>query len=58
MKLSRHKAQRRLIDDLLGFFGGSAQPVMAHLIDAGKLTLEDVDEAEDLLRQRRKKEKP
>src|SRR5919109_2756680 len=40
--VSRAAAQRRLIDELLSFFGGRSQPVMAHLIEAGKLTLEDV----------------
>src|ERR671924_2299075 len=48
--VSRAAAQRRLIDELLSFFGGRSQPVMAHLIEAGKLTLEDVQEAEQLLR--------
>jgi BlaI family transcriptional regulator, penicillinase repressor len=48
--ISRTAAQRRLIDDLLALFGGSTQPVMAHLIDSGKLTLQDVKEAEKLLR--------
>jgi BlaI family transcriptional regulator, penicillinase repressor len=48
--LSRDAAQRRLIDDLLALFGGSTQPVMAHLIESGKLTLEDVKEAEKTLR--------
>ena len=48
--ISRDAAQRRLIDDLLALFGGSTQPVMAHLIDSGKLTLEDVKEAEKTLR--------
>jgi len=48
--VSRTAAQRRLIDDLLALFGGSTQPVMAHLIDSGKLTLQDVKEAEKLLR--------
>jgi predicted transcriptional regulator len=47
--ISREAAQRRLIDDLLGFFGGSSQPVMAHLIESGKLSLEDVKEAEKAL---------
>ena len=42
----RGAAQRRLIDDLLGLFGGRTQPVMAHLIDSGRLTLDDVREAE------------
>ena len=48
--ISRRAAQRRLIDDLLSFFGGRTQPVMAHLIESGKLTLEDVQEAEQTLR--------
>jgi predicted transcriptional regulator len=48
--VSRNAAQRRLIDDLLALFGGRTQPVMAHLIESGKLTLEDVKEAEKLLR--------
>lgn len=53
--VSRKSAQRRLIDELLGFFGGRSQPVVAHLIEAGKLTLEDVQEAEQLLRRLPKK---
>lgn len=48
--ISRHAAQRRLIDDLLSLFGGRTQPVMAHLIESGKLTLEEVREAEKALR--------
>ena len=46
--VSRHTAQRRLIDDLLGFFGGRTEPVMAHLIESGKLTREDLKQAEKL----------
>ena len=48
--VSRDAAQRRLVDDLLALFGGHTQPVMAHLIDSGKLTLADVKEAEKTLR--------
>lgn len=48
--ISRESAQRRLIDDMLAIFGGRSQPVMAHLIETGKLSLEDVKEAERLLR--------
>ena len=55
--VSRNAAQRRLIDDLLALFGGRTQPVMAHLIESGKLTLEDVKEAEGLLRQLERKDK-
>jgi predicted transcriptional regulator len=53
--VSRQSAQRRLIDDLLGLFGGRSQPVMAHLIEAGKLTMDDVKEAERLLHELSKK---
>jgi BlaI family transcriptional regulator, penicillinase repressor len=48
--VSRNAAQRRLIDDLLALFGGRTQLVMAHLIESGRLTLEDVKEAEKVLR--------
>jgi predicted transcriptional regulator len=49
--VSRSAAQRRLIDELLGLFGGRMQPVMAHLVETGKLTLDDVQEAEKRLRE-------
>ena len=55
--VSRAAAHRKLIDDLLALFDGSTQPVMAHLIESGKLTLEDVKEAEKLVRELEKKEK-
>src|SRR6266404_7621673 len=55
--VSRDAAQRRLIDDLLGFFGGRTQPVMAHLIESGKLTLDDIQEAEKTLRRLARKDK-
>jgi BlaI family transcriptional regulator, penicillinase repressor len=48
--VSRDAAQRRLVDDLLAMFGGEARPVVAHLIGAGKLTLEDVEFAEKTLK--------
>jgi predicted transcriptional regulator len=56
--VSRAAAQHRLIDDLLALFGGSTQPVMAHLIESGRLTLDDVKEAEKTLRELEKKEEP
>jgi predicted transcriptional regulator len=55
--ISRASAQRRVIDELLAFFGGRSQPVMAHLIETGKLTLEDVQQAEQTLRKLAKKER-
>ena len=48
--ISRESAQRRLIDELLSFFGGKIQPVMAHLVESGRLSLDDVKEAEKTLR--------
>jgi len=55
--ISKSAAQRRLIDEFLSVFGGRPQPVMAHLIESGKLTLEDIQEAENTLRRLTKKEK-
>jgi BlaI family penicillinase repressor len=54
--VSRTAAQSRLIDDLLALFGGRSQPVMAHLIESGKLTLADVKEAEKVLRKLERKD--
>jgi BlaI family transcriptional regulator, penicillinase repressor len=47
--VSRETAQRRLVDELLGLFGGRSRPIMAHLIESRSLTLEDVREAERAL---------
>jgi len=55
--VSRDIAQRKLIDDLLALFGGRTQPVMAHLIESGKLTLADIKEAEKTLRHLEREEK-
>lgn len=55
--VSRTAAHRRLIDDLLEVFGGRSQPVMAHLIEAGKLTIDDLREAEKKLREITAKER-
>lgn len=55
--VSRDAAQRKLIDELLALFGGRTQPVMAHLIETGRLTLDDVREAEKTLRKLEKKDK-
>jgi BlaI family penicillinase repressor len=56
-KVSRGAAQKKLIDELLSLFGGSGQPVVAHLIESGKLTLDDLKEAERVLRSLPRKEK-
>lgn len=44
---SRRSVYRRLIDDFLELFGGSAQPVVSQLLDSGKLTLEDLRALEE-----------
>ena len=54
--VSRAAAQRTLVDELLALFGGRTQPVMAHLIETGRLSLADVREAEKLLRKLEKKD--
>jgi len=56
--VSRDSAERRLIDDLLGLFGGRSRPIMAHLVESGSLTLEDVRAAEQALLKLEDKEKP
>jgi BlaI family transcriptional regulator, penicillinase repressor len=55
--ISRGAAQNRMIDELLGLFGGGAKPVVARLIESGKLTLADVKEAEKELRRLAGKDK-
>lgn len=47
--ITRRAAHRRLIDELLELFGGSARPLMAHLAEEGKLTLDDLREIENLM---------
>jgi BlaI family penicillinase repressor len=54
--VTRDAAQRRLIDDLLGLFGGRSLPVMAHLVEAGKLTMNDIKEVEKLIREQSRKD--
>jgi len=56
--ISRKEAQGRLIDELLALFGrGKAELVMAHLVESGELTLDDVKEAERALRKPRSKDR-
>ena len=55
--ISRNAAQRRLIDELLGFFGGSSQALIAHLVEAGKLSADDIKESERALKEFSAKEK-
>jgi predicted transcriptional regulator len=45
--VTRKSAYRRVLDELLDLFGGSAQPVVAQLLESGKLTLEDLKALEE-----------
>jgi predicted transcriptional regulator len=55
--ISRADAHRKLIDELLDLFGGRTAPVMAHFIESGKLTLDDVQAAEQTIRKISQKDK-
>jgi predicted transcriptional regulator len=56
--VSRRDAERRLVDELLELFSGRAKMVMAHLVESGELTLDDVKEAEKAIRKSSGKDKP
>jgi predicted transcriptional regulator len=60
--VARDVARHRLLDDILSLFGGRAQPMMAQLAEAGKLTLDDVRELEKTIksieRQQKSERKP
>ena len=47
--VSREAAERKLVGDLLGLFGGRTRTIIAHLIESGKFTREDIQEAEKIL---------
>ena len=55
--VSRNSVEHRMIDDLLGLFGGRALPIVSHLIDSGKLTPDEVREAQKALRDLARKDK-
>jgi predicted transcriptional regulator len=48
--VARDVARHRFLDEILSFFGGRAQPMMAQLAEAGKLTLDDVRELEKTIK--------
>ena len=55
--VERDVARHRLLDDILSLFGGRAQPMMAQLAEAGKLTLDDVRDLEDMVRKHQRQQK-
>src|SRR5215471_13606846 len=54
--VAREAAQRKLVRDLLGLFGGRTRPIIAHLIESGSFTREDVQEAERLIAEHERKD--
>ena len=56
--ISRDDAHTTLVEEFLSLFGGRPKPVMARLVESGKLTLDDIKEAEDALRKLTKKGRP
>ena len=56
--ITRDEAHTSLVDDLLALFDGRAKPVMARLVQSGKLTLDDIREVEEALKKMPKKGKP
>jgi BlaI family transcriptional regulator, penicillinase repressor len=52
--VSRDQTRHRLLDEILSFFGGRPQPMMAQLAEAGKLTLDDVKELEKIIKAKNK----
>jgi BlaI family penicillinase repressor len=54
--VTRSVAQRRLVDEMLGLFGGRIAPFMSHLVDTGRLTLQDVEEARAAIKKNQRKE--
>jgi predicted transcriptional regulator len=54
--ITRQQGRGRLIDEFLRLFGGRPQPVMAHLVETGQLTLDDVRAAEKLITEKLNKQ--
>jgi BlaI family transcriptional regulator, penicillinase repressor len=55
--ISRNSVQHRMIDEMVGLFGGRALPIVTHLIDSGRLSRDEVREAQKALRDLARKEK-
>jgi BlaI family transcriptional regulator, penicillinase repressor len=54
---TRESVQTRLLKELLGLFNGNARPVMAHLVEMGKISAEDIEDAQKLLREHKSEKK-
>ena len=56
--VARDLTRHRMLHDILSFFGGRAQPMMAQLAEAGKLTREDLRELEKVIDRRDRQGRP
>ena len=56
--IARDTARNKLLDEILSYFGGRAQPMISQLAEAGKLTLEDVRELEQVIKGLKAQPKP
>jgi BlaI family transcriptional regulator, penicillinase repressor len=54
--IARSATRLRVLDEILSFFGGRAQPMMAQLAEAGKLTLEDIRELEATIKKQQQQQ--
>jgi predicted transcriptional regulator len=54
--VSREAAERKLIDDFVSLFGGRTRPIIAHLIESGSFTREDIQEAQKILGEHERKD--
>ena len=53
--ISRDQAHTTLVEEFLSLFDGHAKPVMARLVESGRLTLDDIRDAEEALKKATKK---
>ena len=56
--ITQEDAQKPVVDELLAILGGEARPIVARLIEAGKLTMEDVEFAEKMLKELKRRDRP
>ena len=55
--IAKDTVRDSLLDEVLSFFGGRAQPMMAQLVESGKLTREDVRELDKAVTEAERQQK-
>jgi predicted transcriptional regulator len=53
--VSQQSAFATLIEDFIGTLGGSAEPLVAHLVETGKISSAELKQMEKLIKERRGK---